>query len=111
MNELDKLREMLKEAEIPYEDYQELRLEEEDLIYWLKHSGENGKYKRNQIIYGRYSKSDWLFDAVCQGGSYGSKESLVESYGDLGVDTEGNPMVLTAEQAFEIIKKDWDSKH
>ena len=110
MNELDKLRDMLKEADITYEDYCELRTDEEDLKYWLKYSGENGKYRRNQVIYGRYSKGGWLFDGICHGGSYGAKENLIESYGDLGVDEEGNPMVLTATQAFEIIKKDWDSK-
>ena len=116
MNELDKLRRMLKRSGIPFEDYKELRSNNNylsnDSLETLY--GEAGKYSRNQIIYGRnkkdYFKSEncWKFDGICQYGSFGAKEAMIETYGSLGVDSQGEPRVMTAKEAFDIIKRDYD---
>lgn len=108
-NELDKLRHLLDEASIPYESIKE---------EWDKRCSYNGnremygeasRYQRNQIIYGMdvAQQNSWKFDAICQNGSYGAKDGLIETYGHLGTDARGNPCVMTAEEAFEIIKEDW----
>lgn len=107
MNALDKLREMLNEAKIPYESYQEAWSE---LLYGWDGS-EGAQWQRNQIIYGRHDEHEWKFDAVFQYGSWGREKNCVESYGELGVDEDGNPRVMSAETAFAIIKEDWDKKN
>ncbi len=106
MNALDKLREMLNEAKIPYESYQEEWPDELKASTWDE--GEGAQWLRNQIIYDKYDQDGWKFDAVFQHGSWGREKNLVETYGDLGVDENGNPRVMSAETAFYIIKKDWD---
>ena len=113
-NELDKLRQMLKYAQIPFEDVRELWTIEGITNSMIHLHGECGKYRRNQIIYGAYHgkheniRCNWKFDAICQAGSYGAREGLIETYGDLGCDKKGQPRVMTAKEAFEIIKADWD---
>lgn len=111
-NELDKLRLMLLREGIPFEDIQQKHIPElmkhYDTEYSRMRFGENWIYDRNQIIYGRMSDHSWLFDGICQYGSYGAKKGLIETYGELGVDEEHDPMVLTAEEAFAIIKKHWE---
>lgn len=108
-NELDKLRHLLDEASIPYESIKE----EWDKRYSYNGNremyGEASRYQRNQIIYGMdvAQKNSWKFDAIWQNGSYGAKDGLIETYGYLGTDARGNPCVMTAEEAFEIIKEDW----
>lgn len=106
MNALDKLRKMLNEAKIPYESYQE---EWSDKWQYAWDKSEGAQWQRNQIIYGRYdNKHEWKFDAIFQYGSWGREDNLVETYGDLGTDEDGNPRVMSAEEAFSIIKEDWD---
>ena len=61
-------------------------------------------------LYGRIDDNNWLFDGVCQYGSYGAKNGMIEAYGELGHDASGNPQVMTAEEAFAIIKADWDER-
>lgn len=65
-------------------------------------------YSRNQIIYGRNGKN-WKIDGICQYGSYGAAEGLIETYGPLGCDKYGDPRILTAQEVFDIIKEDWTS--
>ena len=111
MNELDKLRIMLEEAEIPYENRIELNtLFNKYVSIYLKVSGSAAHFSRNQIIYGRIpnTRNDWKFDGICQYGSYGADEGMIETYGSLGSDEEGQPRVMTAAEAFEIIKKDYE---
>ena len=105
MTEIDELRRMLMDAGIPFES----RIEESKFPRSCATElfGAAGKYDRNQVIYGRREKG-WKFDAIWQYGSYGAKEGLLETYGPLGVDDEGNPRVMTAREAFEIIKADWE---
>ena len=107
MNELDKLRTLLKLAKIPFEDFQELF--HEDHREFEKMYGEASKYTRNQIIYGRKSPDDayWKFDAVWQFGSHGAGIGLIETYGELGVDKDGEPRVMNAFDAFCIIAADY----
>lgn len=110
MNELDKLRDMLTKAGIPYEDEQDPmtnhRLISSELT---RRFGEAGNWWRNQVIYGRDGES-WLWDGICQYGSYGAREGMIESYGQLGVDETGEPKVVTAEEAFAVIKADYDRR-
>ncbi len=107
MNALDRLRKMLNEAKIPYESYQEKWPDGLQLLYgWDK--GEGAQWQRNQIVYGRNNQDGWKFDAIFQYGSWGREKNLVETYGELGVDQDGNPRVMSAETAFYIIKKDWN---
>ena len=98
---------MLEEAKIPYENRIELN---KNVSVYLKISGSAGHFSRNQIIYGRIpnTKNSWKFDGICQYGSYGAAEGMIETYGDLGADEEGQPRVMTAAEAFEIIKKDYE---
>ncbi len=110
-NELDKLRAMLDEAEIPYDSIQE---EWEDSIKasFPDYYKGNNRFKRNQIIYGAAPDlHKWRLDGVCQMGSYGAEQGLIETYGSLGTDAEGDPLVLRAEDVFEIIKEDREQKN
>lgn len=113
MNELDKLREMLTKAGIPYED----KIEPVDKItneLMTKHPesveyyGEARKWRRNQVIYGRTGHNKWKWDGIWQYGSYGAADGMIESYGELGVDEQHNPKVVTAEEAFAVIKADYE---
>lgn len=102
MTQIDVLKSMLDEAEIPYEYHV--------VVSKFEHPGpkfEASKYTRNQIIYGRTGDHEWKFDAICQYGSRCSDQGLLETWGYLGVDEVGEPMTLTAETAFDIIRKDW----
>lgn len=112
MAEIDKLRLMLKEAEIPFESFVEDMPEElKKIRTWGMHDyGMAAQYDRNQIIYGRDPENihNWRFDAIWQYGSYGAAEGLIETYGQLGVDEDRNPRTMTAQEAFEIIKADWE---
>ena len=68
--------------------------------------GRKERWKDERIRYGRYGH-DWKLDAIFQYGSLGREENRLETYGDLGVDEDGNPRVMSAEEVFNIIKKDW----
>ena len=114
MNVIDKLREMLDTAGIPYESRIETN---ENILQPIE--CEADRYMRNQIVYGRDKGTwelstlggwSWKFDAIYQWGSYGRKENKVETYGELGIDEDGEPMVMTAEEAFKIIADDFFSR-
>lgn len=106
-NELDKLRAMLDEAGIPYESYQKEWPQEQIEMTPELFKG-NARWIQNQIVYGREDAIAWKLDGICQYGSYGVAQGLIETYGKLGADAEGDPLVLTAAEAFEIIKEDWE---
>ena len=112
MYELDKLREMLTKAGIPYEDEIEPMTEQKLIKPELANiCGEAGrKWWLNRVIYGRDGES-WLWDGICQYGSCGAAEGMIDSFGELGVDEEHNPKVVTAEEAFAVIKADYDRKN
>lgn len=107
IGEMKKLIKMLLEARIPFE-----HIVQYSFFEFMKDNiemhGEAGKYARNQIVYYRPDGTR-VFDCILQGGSYGCEEGMLEAYGELGVDEEDNPKVMTAEEAFEIIKKDWEN--
>ena len=106
MNVMDKLREMLDAAGIPYES--KIEKVNENI---LSIECEADRYLRNQIIYGRNEDMMWWkFDAIYQIGSYGRTEGKVETYGELGTDEDGEPMVMTVEEAFKIIAVDFFSR-
>ena len=109
MNVIDKLREMLDTAGIPYESYKEEVNENTLLLHPIV--CEADRYMRNQIVYGRDKETmGWKFDAIYQFGSFGRTENQVETYGELGTDEDGEPMVMSAEEAFKIIADDFCSK-
>ena len=108
MNALDRLRQMLNEANIPYESYcrtyEDMKKKYPE---WIAPTPEcdADKYFENQIVYGRKEYGDWLFDAIFKYGSYGRHNDMVETYGEYGSDKKGNPLVMSAEEAFEIISR------
>ena len=112
MNELDKLRIMLTEAKIPYENYVEgvsCYYSDEAKQNFIALYGEAGKYSLNQVVYGRSKNGKtWKFDGICNKGSYGAKQGLIETYGELGVDKTHEPRVMTADEAFAIISAHWN---
>ena len=117
MNEIDRLRMMLTDSDIPYEsiiqlmDYDEyIKADKErgerykEISYdWY---GEAANYSLNQVIYGRTASGKWKFDAIWNKGSFGAKKGLLETYGTLGTE-RGEPMTMTANEAFIIIYNDW----
>ena len=106
MNALDRLRQMLDEANIPYESYCETHSNmKEKYPEWDMPivECEADRYFRNQIVYGR-KEFGWLFDAIFKNGSFGRFENLLETYGKYG-QKGGHPMVMSAEEAFEIISR------
>lgn len=110
-NELDKLRAMLDEADIPYDSMQEEWSDEIKAVVPDYYTG-NNRFMRNQVIYGAAPDlHDWKLDGICQMGSYGAAQGLIETYGPLGTDAEGDPLVLTAEDVFQIIVDDWRATH
>ena len=108
MNAIDKLRELLDTAGIPYESHKE-EINEDILQHPIV--CEADRYMRNQIIYGRDPETgNWKFDAIYQWGSFGKTANQVETYGELGTDEDGEPMVMSAEEAFKIIADDFCSR-
>lgn len=108
MNELDKLRKMLDEANIPYESFcithEEMKRKYPEWVLPMVEC-EADRYFKNQIVYGRKEYNNrWLFDAIFKNGSYGRFENLLETYGKYG-HKDGHPMVMSAEEAFAIISK------
>lgn len=111
--EIDKLRKMLDKAGIPYENRVEYI--EDDVDTYVKLYGEAGKYRWNQVIYGLSTLPQgytfpWKFDAIWQRGSCGAMAGLIEAYGPLGRDKEGLPREMTAQEAFDIIKADYEKE-
>jgi hypothetical protein len=108
MNPIDKLRKMLDEANIPYENNIKAFPPEYKMIDIF---GEPGKYLNNQVVFGRGLSvvDEWLFDAIWQAGSYGAENGLLETYGELGKQRNGEPDTMTPEEAFDVIKKKFDS--
>ena len=101
---IDKLRDMLKAAGIPYEDRKELT----PVVHIPGYSDMRqypDNYMLNQVIYGRKTANSWKLDAIYNFGSFGRYEGLLELWGDL---IPGDPVTATPEEAFEIIKKDWE---
>ena len=110
-NQLEELRTMLTERGVPFESYSVEWKDSETLNAMIDMFGEIGRYRLNQIVYGRYEDGNgWKFDAVLQAGSYHCRDGLIETYGDLGTDKHGAPMVMTADKALEIILTDWEKQ-
>ena len=104
--EIDRLRDMLTEAGIPFEN----RIE-----YWPVDCAPPmtcpaDVFKRNQLTFGGTNRGIWRFSAIYQFGSNGRRYGLLETWGFLGWDKDKKPQVMTAEQAFEIIKRDYEKR-
>ena len=92
LTELNKLEEYLKANGIEYE-----RIDEDNA---LKMFGCITKLDRHQIKVGVTEAGPWDWDVICQSGSYGSDQGLLEGMGSIfEEDVEG---WLTAE---DVIKK------
>lgn len=109
MNEIDKLRQLCKEAKIPIESYKKrtpecLIIERDETFYDKDHKN---YWYRNQVAYGSNPIGfGWVFDAIYSHGSYSGKKYL-ETYGSLGTDEDGEPMLMTAKECFQIIEADY----
>lgn len=111
MNELDKLREMLDKAGIPYENLQVEYALGTESANEARRYGDAGRWKVNQVVYGRVSDRSWLWDGVFQAGSYGAARGMIESFGKLGRDVKTKaPRIVDAKEAFEIIKADYERR-
>lgn len=96
MSELDILTQYLKDHNIPFERYdcdKDIELDGEYTFYMNRHQ----ICVPNQ----RYA----LWDVICQKGSYGYHDGLLEAYGDI-VDVEGEVEgYLTAQDVIRRIEK------
>lgn len=108
MTELDKLRNMLDKAKIPYESIQDDRMDVSDAD--VEMYGEVAKWERNQVIYGGSKSMAWYWDGICQYGSYGAGLGMIETYGYIGWDKNHAPQVMTAKEAFDVIAADWKER-
>ena len=99
-SELDKLEGYLRKNNIDYE-----RIEEPNVI---NIDGYECDYGRHQIIVYN-TKNKILFDAICQRGSYGFEDGLLEVMGSAVVDRakDGDSVAgwLTAEQVIERFER------
>lgn len=96
MSELDILTQYLKDHNIPFERYEcdKVLTLDDDYTFHLD---------RHQICVP--NQRDTLWDVMCQEGSLGHKEGLLEAYGDI-VDVEGEVEgYLTAQDIIERIEK------
>lgn len=104
MDPIKQLHEMLEKENIPHTYIVEKSNRELDL--WdINMYGERAKYIRNQIIYPNMG-DDCKFDAIWQYGSYGV-DNQVETYHELGCDEDGEPRIMTVDEAFSIIFEDY----
>lgn len=96
MSELDILTQYLKDHNIPFERYdcdKDIELDDEYTFH----------VNRHQICVPNQRYALW--DVICQKGSYGYQEGLLEAYGDI-VDAEGEVEgYLTAQDIIERIEK------
>lgn len=90
MSELDKLEKYLKEHNIPYD-----RIDE----------AEKGLIDRHQILV-KDKDGDVIWDAICQRGSYGYGQGLLEIMGTLVGPEDGGSVAgwLTAEDVIRRIE-------
>lgn len=99
LKQLDKLEQYLKDNNIPYE-----RFDKEDVIspqfpYYIE------THERHQIYVPNGKNSEW--DVICQWGSYGAEDGLLEIYGSI-VDPNAGDTVegcLTADDVIERIER------
>ena len=98
MKELDRLKEMLDKANIPYETC------DEDLDY----------FGHKRICRVHYPQNSPFVCSAIQGyGTYGNEENLIEIMGLLTEEEKELDNVvghLTAEEVFQRIKNHWDTK-
>lgn len=120
--ELDKLRNMLDEKEIPYNSYKKLAEDKDIIKLWdniLKHEEETRKlllgldvkpkcnvkkYEINQVIICNETK---MISFISQLGSYGWQYGLIEAMVfDISSESNDEPIPsLTAELAFQMVEE------
>ena len=89
MSELDKLEKYLIKKGFDF-----IR-EDENREYWEKHQ---------IVVYDKNGKRQW--DAICQRGSYGFQEGLIEIYGTIVTEEDGDSVCgwLTADDVIKRIE-------
>lgn len=108
MDPIKQLHEMLEKENIPHKYIVEKNNMELDL--WdINMYGERAKYMRNQIMYPTLG-DDCRFDAIWQYGSYGP-DDRVETYHELGCSEDSDIRIMTVNEAFDIIYRDWIKNH
>lgn len=101
LNELNRLEEYLKTNGIPYE-----RKDQDDEYLDSGHSYCKVKFDWHQlIVYDERGKRIW--DAICQNGSYGAEDGLLEIYGEIVSPMAGDSVEgwLTAKDVIERIER------
>ena len=104
MTELDKLEKLLKERGIEYE-----RLDQDEIYHQFKNeaSGETVRVPMqmdlHEIFVPSREKCEW--DAICQKGSYGYKDGLLEIYGSIVPEENEDNVIgwLTAEEIVAML--------
>lgn len=102
LTQLNRVEQYLKDKGIPYE-----RFDSEDILlspttpYALK------EMERHQICVPGYSAQSREWDVICQRGSYGAEEGLLEIYGSIVDPYAGNSVEgwLTADDVIARIER------
>lgn len=99
LTQLNRVEQYLKDKGIPYE-----RFDKEDVIspqfpYYLE------TLERHQIYVPNGKNSEW--DVICQKGSYGAEEGLLEIYGSIVATNAGDSVEgwLTADDVIARIER------
>ena len=102
LTQLNKLEQYLKDHKIPYE-----RFDNDDIPYSPTITYAFKKSERHQICVPGYSADNREWDAICQRGSYGAEEGLLEIYGSIVPENAGDSVEgwLTANDVIERIEK------
>lgn len=95
-SELDKLEGYLRKNKIEYQRIEETLLE--------TFNGETEDYGRHQIVV-YDSRNKKLFDVICQHGSFGYEDGLLEAYGDAVVKPYDTADVVGWLTADEVIAR------
>lgn len=101
LTELNRLEEYLRVNGIPYE-----RVDQDEEYLDSEHSYCIVKPDRHQLIV-YDERGDRLWDAICQKGSYGAEDGLLEIYGEIVSPMAGDSVEgwLTAEDIIKRIEK------
>lgn len=100
LTELNKLERYLRDNNIQYQ-----RMDADDSLYGISLYG---IYDRHQICVPCYDAGEREWDAICQRGSYGAEEGLLEICGNIVSENAEDSVVegyLTADDVIERIER------
>lgn len=101
LTQLNKLEQYLKDHGIEYE-----RFDNDDMPVSPTITYAFKEFERHQICVPGYEAKGRQWDAICQRGSYGADEGLLEIYGSLVRESDGDSVVgwLTADDVIARIE-------